>query len=429
MIEYCKQDVELTHKVYNELLDEIKEHGFSQQSVELEHDVAAIVGQQERDGFLLDVPYTLNLLRTLQDEFNILSEELIKAGPKTVKVLKTKVKVDPFNPGSRTQVGQYLISLGWKPKSRTPTGRPVVDESTLADFDHPAARKFEKYFLLQKRIAQIGSWVEAADGAGRVHGRVITNGAITGRMTHYGPNMAQVPAVGAPLGYECRRCFVAPPGRVLVGIDASGLELRMLAHYMKDAAYVKTVCEGSQEKGTDIHTVNQLAAGLSTRAQAKTFIYALLYGAGPGKIGDIVGGTAADGVALIDTFLAATPALQKLRQNLTRRAEKGKLPGLDGRVLWVRSEHSTLNTLLQGAGAISMKQALVFFNDAIKENGYDVKIVANIHDEWQVECNPDEAEHIGQLGTYAIEAAGRHLNLRCPLTGEYRVGQTWAETH
>ncbi|WP_395007077.1 DNA polymerase, partial [Cypionkella sp.] len=207
--------------------------------------------------------------------------------------------------------------------------------------------------LLQKRIAQVDSWVEAVQEDGRVHGFVIPNGAITGRMTHRNPNMAQVPNSGAIYGPECRALWTVEKGNKLVGIDASGLELRMLAHYMNDYAYTNEVVSG------DIHTANQTAAGLQTRNQAKTFIYAFLYGAGPTKIGQIVGGSHQLGTELIEEFLENTPALRKLRQRIEAKAETKLLEGLDGRQLTVRSKHSSLNTLLQGAGAIVMKEALV----------------------------------------------------------------------
>jgi DNA polymerase I-like protein with 3'-5' exonuclease and polymerase domains len=236
--------------------------------------------------------------------------------------------------------------------------------------------------------------------------------------------MAQIPNSGAVYGKECRSCWTVEKGYKLVGIDASGLELRMLAHYMNDEAYTTEVVSG------DIHTANQKAAGLQERNQAKTFIYAFLYGAGSTKIGKIVGGSAKEGQQLIDAFLKNTPKLRALREKVARIfAEKGTLPGLDGRKLLVRSEHSALNTLLQGAGAIVMKQALVILESSLRKNKIDFKFVANVHDEWQIEVREEQAEDAGKLGVLAIEEAGRVLNMRCPLTGEFKTGYTWEQTH
>jgi DNA polymerase I-like protein with 3'-5' exonuclease and polymerase domains len=286
------------------------------------------------------------------------------------------------------------------------------------------AESLKEYLMLQKRIAQIESWISAVESDGRVHGRVITNGAVTGRMTHMSPNMAQIPNSGAVYGPECRNLWTVEKGNRLVGIDASGLELRMLAHYMNDDAYTSEVVSG------DIHTANQKAAGLETRNQAKTFIYAFLYGAGSPKIGQIVGGGAKEGQNLITSFLRNTPKLKALREKVSRiYSQKGWLPGLDGRKLLVRSEHSSLNTLLQGAGAIVMKQALVLLSNRLKREKIEHKFCANVHDEWQIETKEETADLVGQYGVWAIEEAGKVLNMRCPLSGEYRTGLTWKDTH
>jgi DNA polymerase I len=197
----------------------------------------------------------------------------------------------------------------------------------------------------------------------------------------------------------------------------------MLAHYMKDEDYVREVVEG------DIHTKNQIAAGLETRAQAKTFIYALLYGAGPAKIGAIVGGSAKEGKSLIDNFLRNTPSLKALREKVERLSVQGTLPGLDGRLLQVRSAHSALNTLLQSAGAIVMKQGLVLLDNKIRKLSLNASFVANVHDEIQIECAADDGLLVGELAVQSIKEAGEHFKLRCALDGEYKIGRTWAETH
>lgn len=203
----------------------------------------------------------------------------------------------------------------------------------------------------------------------------------------------------------------------------------MLAHYMKDEDYVRTVTTGSSKDGTDVHTVNQRAAGLATRDSAKTFIYAFLYGAGDSKIGSIVGGGAKDGEKLKRKFLERTPALAGLLERVRKQAAKGYVPGLDGRRIWVRSEHAALNSLLQGAGAIVMKKALCIFYDKIKANKWPVKLVANVHDEIQMETTPEFADIVGSAARMSIIEAGQFFNLRCPLDGEYKYGKSWRDTH
>jgi DNA polymerase I-like protein with 3'-5' exonuclease and polymerase domains len=430
MQEYCVRDVEVLEKVYNTLLEEQQRYGFSQQSIDLEHKVAIIIARQERNGFRFDLPKAMVLLAGLKDKMASIETSLQFIFPpivteriseKTGKRLKDDVEV--FNPGSRQQIAKRLQEKGWQPKKFTEKGQVIVDESTLAGVDIPEARAIAEYLLIQKRVAMVESWIESVSEAQRIHGKVITNGAVTGRMTHHSPNMAQVPSVGSEYGGECRELFTVPEGYKLVGIDASSLELRMLAHYMKDKDYAKEVVEG------DIHTKNQNAAGLQTRAQAKTFIYALLYGAGPAKIGKIVGGSAKDGQKLIDTFLRNTPALQALRNKIEKLSVQGSLPGLDGRKLQIRSAHAALNTLLQGAGAIVMKQALVLLDEGIRKKGLDAKFCANVHDEWQLEVAEKDAQTVGELGVDSIRKAGVVLGMRCPLDGEYKIGTNWKETH
>lgn len=431
MIDYCIQDTLVTQKLYEYLTKELTNQKFEQRSIDLEHKVQIIIAEQERNGFKLDQQGCIDLLTELKSKLSYIENELQSIFPtktveryseKTGKRLKDEVIV--FNPGSRDQIGQKLIEKGWKPKHFTETGKPKIDETTLKESDIEEAKMIGEYLMLQKRISQIDSWLEAVDYDGRVHGKVITNGAVTGRMTHHSPNMAQVPNSGSEYGEECRALWTVDRGNKLVGIDASGLELRMLAHYMNDPAYTKEVIDG------DIHTANQKAAGLDNRNQAKTFIYAFLYGAGDAKIGKIVGGKASDGATLKERFLTNTPKLKELRDKIGRIVLQSKsLPGLDGRRLQVRSDHAALNTLLQGAGAVVMKQALVLLDQKLKDAGIAYKFVANVHDEWQIEVKAGQEEQAGKLGVEAIEETTTVLSMRCPLTGEYKCGNNWKETH
>lgn len=427
MVDYCIQDVEITHALFTHLTDSLLDWG---QSVDLEHETAMVVKKQEENGFKLDVPKCMSMLANWQQTLMEIEEELQQVfqpitterySDKTGKRLKDKVEV--FNPGSRKQIAERLMSLGWKPRKHTEKGSVIVDEKVLQTVKIPQAKPILRYLLLQKRVAQVKSWVENVSERGRVHCKVRTNGAITGRMTHSKPNLAQVPRVGSEYGEECRSVWTVEDGNVLLGADASGLELRMLAHYMDDKNYTKEILEG------DIHTANMKAAGLTDRDQAKTFIYAFLYGAGPAKIGQIVGGGEREGRRLIDSFLKNTPALQKLKDKVSRLAEKEWLPGLDGRRLIVRSQHAALNTLLQGAGAIVMKQALIMLNRKLIHANMDARFVANVHDEWQIETTEQDAETVGHFAVQSIRQAGIRLNLRCPLDGEFKVGLTWAATH
>jgi DNA polymerase-1 len=439
MLTYCRNDVELTERLYKFLINKTKDFGMS---IELEHKVAQIIQKQHERGFKINVVEAYELQSKFQEDMNNLTskvretfpplkieEEFIpKSNNKARGYVKgvpfTKVKYKEFNLGSRQQIAERLVMLGWKPKKKTDKGHIIVDEKVLSEIHNiPEAKLINRYLMLQKRIAQVNSWIEAIKEDGRVHGKVITNGTITGRMSHQSPNMAQIPAVYSPYGKECRALWTVNKGYKLVGVDASGLELRMLAHYMNDKDYIYEVVNG------DIHTANQNAAGLESRDKAKTFIYAFIYGAGSKKIGSIIGGSERDGERTKEKFLRATPSLRSLREKVERVAQRRWVRGLDQRKIIIRHPHAALNTLLQGAGAIVMKYALTILEQYVINKRIKAFPVVNVHDEFQYEVEESRAEEFGRLAVQAIIDAGKQLNVRCPLNGEYKIGNNWSETH
>jgi DNA polymerase I-like protein with 3'-5' exonuclease and polymerase domains len=477
MKKYCERDCIVTQLLYDYLMKEEP----SRVMIGIEHWFAFIIAQQERHGFIFDLDKADKLTAKLtsiraelkdelqqmvapkveemkspagwsitlkeEDKIEVLTaetkvklKEMLKARGLKQTLLKeavksgNKKKTTLFNPGSRQQIAQALADLGYDLPKEPDATTPKVDEGVLKKIDHPIAQKLLDYLLVQKRLGQLAegeqAWLKLAK-LGRIHGSVNTNGAVTGRCTHSNPNVAQVPACRVPYGEECRDLFGAGVGKKLVGCDASGLELRMLAHYLAfydRGEYGKIVTEG------DIHTFNMERAGLENRDQAKTMIYALLYGAGPAKMGEIIGGGAKEGMQLKRKFLDNLPALKKLQDAIQKKVEHGGvLSGLDGRLLRIRSSHAALNMLLQSAGAVCMKVALIqLFHALGKSNwqhGREYAFVANIHDEFQAEVIPDQAEAFGKLAVKAIRVAGVELKLNVQLDGEYKIGNTWAETH
>ena len=427
MIDYCLQDCRANWDVYQHIISLLAAEEFTEDCQQIEHRVAQLTKIQVTNGFAFDFPMGCRLYTEHKKRMDEIETELQEIFPpiveerwsdKTGKQLKDKVTV--FNVGSRQQVADRLTGKGAVWKQTTPSGQPKVDETTLRDNVHvPEAAEVLEYLTLQKRVGMLRSWIDAVGDDGRIHGRVNTCGAITGRMTHSSPNLAQIPSDAL-----YRSCFTVAEGHKLVGIDASGLELRMLAHYMNDPVYTDLILNG------DIHTYNQEAAGLPTRDNAKTFIYAFLYGAGDEKIGSIIGGNSRQGKRIKQRFLDGLPSLDILIKKVQRIAAKSQaLPGLDGRRVRVRSEHAALNTLLQSAGAIVMKQALIIAADKLEAYGYPYKLVAQVHDEMQVEVPDAYAHRVGIVFRNAIREAGKRLDVRCPMDGEFKVGETWAETH
>lgn len=450
MQSYCDQDVTVTRKLWAKL----SKLNLPERAVELEHWFAYIIAKQEKFGFRFDVAKAVDLYAELSMKRNEIDEELktliqpwyVSGGrfvPKRSNkssgyiegVPLTKVKLQDFNPGSRQQIANRLeVLYGWEPQLFTPSGQAQVDESVLSKLPYPPAKKLAERFMVEKRIGQIAEgkngWLKL-EREGRIHGSVNTIGAVTGRCTHATPNVAQVPSVSAPYGRVIRGLFHVDEGYVQIGADASGLELRCLAHYMArfdGGAYVKVLLEG------DVHTANMEAAGLPERDMAKTFIYGFLYGAGDAKIGQIVGKGAGAGRKLKERFLNKTPALKRLREAVAERVNNGKpLKGIDGRLLHIRSEHAALNTLLQSAGALLVKQATINLYEELTRRGFKWgehwAMVAHVHDEYQLQVLKGLEEEVAEVSVWAFQQAGEQFNWRCPLDGEAKIGSNWAECH
>lgn len=426
MLTYCVQDTAVTAKLYHKII----EKNFSQAALDLEEELHTLLIEQEQRGFPFNVEAAKKLHSKLAARKHELENELQKTFEPTLIKMKTKTKTIPFNPASRQQIADRLMKRGWKPEVITDSGQPKVDDIVLASIDMPEATMLSEYLLLNKRIGQLATGKQAwlkMEREGKLHGRVNHMGAITSRCTHSNPNMAQIPSVGAEYGQECRSLFVADKGYSLLGADASGLELRCLAHYMASydsGNYASIVLEG------DVHTTNQEAAGLPTRSNAKTFIYGFLYGAGDEKIGKIIGKGAKEGKRIKNKFLKQLPALKLLKDAVSNAAEeRGWVKGLDGRAIPVRHSHASLNTLLQSCGAIICKTWYVKIARALKEQNLNAHIVAFIHDEVQLIVEEGQEDAVGQCIQLCMEEVQRQFNFRCKLDSEYKYGRTWADTH
>ena len=418
MYEYNKQDVVVTLKLFQKLMAK----GYPLKAIQLEHDIAWVMAKQERNGFVFDKDQATKLYSELAGKRQVLYENLVsKGGSWTVykgdKIYKRdnakrgikagvpypQYEEVTFNPNSRQHIAKVLMDRGWEPTEMTPTGAPKVDEETLKTAKGiDLTEDILEYLLINKRIAQLAegdnAWLklmkDAPDGYTRIHGSVNPNGAVTGRATHAYPNVAQVPAGRSPYGEECRSLFRVPTGWYEAGIDASGLELRCFAHFLypyDHGEYVNEILNG------DIHTHNQKMAGLPTRDQAKTMIYCMMYGGGDGKLGEVINGTAKDGKALKERFFNAVPAYKELCSDIERtlitssewvggvnkvtwrkrvHPDNSNLSithsilGLDRRVVYVRSPHSALNTLLQSAGALICKKWVCLVEENMRKAGY-----------------------------------------------------------
>lgn len=471
LVTYARQDIVVGRALYHRVKD-VLSWG---QSSTLEHPVAHIIIQQERNGFAFNAAAAVALegnLRgeqqaladTLRDTFPPMWVPLRAAGKPFVvdpKVRNSKTFTSPgapytrvvreiFNPASRQHVAKRLKALGWVPRTFTPDGHAVVDEKTLATLKAPEAALLRRYFRLSKMLGMISDgksgWLKLVKPDGRIYGRVNPNGAVTGRMTHSRPNIAQ-----CDKDPRMRALWTAKPGWKLVGCDAEGIEARMLAHYLvkwDKGAFADRLLNGDKSKGTDVHSANaQAVIGVGfgvNRDAAKVLLYALMYGAGDPKLGNIVLDNLRDrGIkrpalpareigALVRMALAKSmTGIDKLAAATAARTKAKKpMTGLDGRLLRARGVNSSLNTLLQSAGAVAMKVALKLFWDLHgSAHGNTWAFVVNVHDEVQIECEPALAETLGQSFADCITEAGVQLGVKCPLAGAFAVGDTWAATH
>lgn len=418
MLLYCLQDLAVTEALFKHLNP-------PERAMKLEMEFSEYIQRQTENGFMFDEVAAGELYGRLVQRRNELTEQLRAVFPDELLQMKTKVKHIPFNPGSRQQIADRLKKLGWVPTELSETGLAKVEEDILISLPYPEAKLCAEYLTNQKRIGQIAegehAWMKLSR-QGRIHGEVITLGTVTSRCAHRNPNMGQVPSEA-----EYRSLFKVATGNKLVGVDCSGLQLRCLAHYMAphdDGDYIKEILSG------DIHTKNQKAAGLPTRNDAKTFIYAFLFGAGAVKLGSIIGGGKAAGAALRAKFLKALPALSRIVDGVQQRARaEGFLTGLDGRRLPIRSPHAALNTLLMAAEAVIVKTFTVEMNRMLEFNNINFKQVVHVHDELQFEVLEADSPKIAEMAKVCIKKTTEILNFRCPLAVDTKVGNNWWETH
>ena len=443
---YCNQDAQLTADLYKHLSKE----DFSETSIELEHNLAAVCHEVGNNGWTFDLVKAGELygklsqrradlnkdLSELFEPWEIHTEFIPKVNNKTLGYVKgepfTKVKVVEFNPNSRKHIHYCLVKkYNWKPTQFSPSGDPKLDESTLEKLPYPEAKKLAESFMIQKRIAMLAegrsAWLKLCDNDGKLRHTIIPNGCVSGRASHRNPNLGQVTSARLPYGKECRELFTVPTGWTLLGSDLSGLEVRLLAHFLHhydNGEYAKQILEG------DIHTYNANALGIE-RSQAKTWLYATMYGGGNKIIGEIVGGSAKDGSRLKKQYDQNVPAFKRLREEVRRAAKRGYIFGLDRRKLYIRSEHKALSQLLQSAGALLCKQSLYLVYKQIKQQlNNDAYIVGWIHDEIQIACKSEGvAERVGQISKEMGLLAGNTYNLQIPLESEYSLGSTWHQTH
>lgn len=464
---YCQQDVRVTELVLWQCnVDEIPKS-----VIELSNKFSWCISQQVINGHKIDTENLLKLNAQIEQDEVVAANELLSKLPSftdyTFKVYKRANKnknikagdiecievVTPFNLSSTYHWMRYL-------KEKYDFNPPLVrrkgkDEPTPSLDDEVLASIEDKYpeikdLLLWKTANKIRKMIYNSDNSlynlldkdGIIHGKVYTDGTVSGRCSHNKPNLSTMPSVrtddNGPVkgikgkyAYEVRNLFIPHDGYVQVGFDAKGLEYMCLAHYINDKHFSVDIIENG-----DIHTWTKQTLGFETRRQAKTFEYAYLYGAGKKKLAE--GLSAGTGVKYtvndvnkaISKFVEALPGLGTLQDNLKNQyQQKGTITGLDGRELQARSEHSLLNLLLQSSGAVVMKNCLVYLREELSKTDVDYKFTLNVHDEIQASVRPEHVEKYKECVYKAVDRTNKDLGLNCKLQVDIKVGRSWAECH
>lgn len=487
MLTYCVQDVALTATLFKRLSRRMRERGYSELSCEIEHKIRKIIDEQQRNGVhfheqeatLLLADFEARKAKLEKRIHTVFPPELVVKGEYHYRVRQDKTPFasykkhverypritfsssgkmyrtwdyKSFNIGSPAQRVDRLLRLGWVPTDFTPRtpkgggGSPKVTEDNLIDFAEksglPEVALIADWMLYNSRINSLREWLEHLKDDGRIHGTVFSCGAGTRRMRHNTPNTANICSIDKPFGAEMRELWGVPKGKLLVGIDAKGLEGRVLMHYLNNSAAIALFLE------QDVHQMNADAVSLAlgfevSRQDSKGLYYAFLYGASDSKLGKMVGKSRKAGGLIRAAIMENVPGLKDLTSSVQSEfysTAEGWIKTIDGGFVRCPSSHAALNYLCQSAGGIVMKLATILaYGMSIEslggeslESPWDLDQclkVLDVHDEVQMESEPDYAEICGQVYCRALTLAGELLNFNVTMEGDYSVGKNWKETH
>jgi len=482
MIEYCLNDVRLTAIVFDRLSKRMRDVGFTEASCKLEHLAWHNINKQRKNGFAFDKPRAHQLFATIRGIENELREEIYhQFPPQLLKVAEYKqcrkkdgsyskryedhLKQFPklvelpggsyeaydyveFNLGSPQQRTEKLLELGWVnlPDEVTKTGNPQpVRKGVLApsleafanEAGIPEVKLIADWMAFNGRGNMIGTWLDSYnEETGCIHGNLWLAGTL--RYRHDQPNTANIPAVrldkadnilygrAGYFTYEARDCWVTrdPVNRNLVGVDAKGIQLRILAEYLKDDEFTEAILS------KDPHTANQRRMGLPSRALTKTITYATLMGAGDKRIAAEAKVDLKEAKAAKKKFFEQVPGLKNLVAKLKNEVKQtGRITLCDGSRILVPSDHMVIPYLLQGDESRIMKQAGIYVDELNRKQGLDVLKVGDIHDEWQNDTSKEDTERFIQNCQQSFERTRDTFGYSVPLDCDAKVGLTWAETH
>lgn len=477
MVDYCKQDCRVCWAIYNRVRDELA--GFSPYSVKIEMRSQWILSKQHYNGFDFDMDAAIALKNQMESEYFVLINRIREAFPPRKHLIGTytarrkkdgtftaksaeiimRPNVEPTDTKDvynvweekeliidspseiRERLAPYWHPVIWNKPTKTGEITAKVCDTNLETVgeDAPEAIKdIVKCKILKSRSTLVQSFIDACWEDGRVHGDVISCGASSHRMAHRNPNTANLASFKSLYGKEVRALFIAPPGKVLVGCDLSGIQLRALAHYLNDKELIKQILEGDvhvhlakiygllpQDAVYDAHNTEHAKA----RARGKTVTYSVLMGAGAAKVGQILGRDTEAGKEVMHRMESGLHGLSKFKANIEARAKIGWFTALDGRRVKLPNAHLGVSYYLQSFEQAVVKLAMYKWHQALDKKGIKYKQVSIVHDEWTVEVDPEHAKEVGETIVKAIREAGEALKSNIPLDGEYKIGKNWLEIH
>ena len=482
MLDYCKQDTRVNELIYKRLLAEVKEQAehrpLIREALRVEHDLSRLSAQQVRDGWLFNFTECSKLIQKISTDMSEIEaavephlkdrEVLIDTDPKTPQYKKNgeyttvsarvisehlgytvvpadalkstppmspgtefqRKKLEPASMGNQDIVKDYLEVIGWKPDEwnwkRLPNGQfikqsPKLTSKSLNAMSHPHGRMIDEYYTLRARKSVMTSWMDQADGDGRLRGDVMDMGAQSFRQTH--KIIANLPGANAKYGKEIRELFIAPEGKTIISADGAAYQIRLLAHYLNDEKYTKTVLEG------DPHQLNADSMGCE-RHLAKPTFFAVLYGAGAAKVGNILGVSQKEGKDKRQKLIDGIPGLRKLIEKAERvTTNQGYMSGLDGRHVYSESPYKSLNYLIQSAEAILMKRTIVSIAEEFRKNNIGFKQLLFYHDEVSYEINPEDTEKAQEIIARCFAEAPKEYGVNIMEAGDIKVGGNYYEVH
>ena len=482
MLEYCKQDCVVTEKIWNVVFKEakalIEKNAKFKDAIMTEHEISRLSAQQTRDGWLFDFVECQNIIDKITEEMKVIEDAIephlrdiirtIDVEPKTAKykqdgtytaasakvisgyvgyvvspedALKSQPPVQPGEEFQRTEtvkaslgnqdvVKEYLTDLGWKPTvwnwKRMSDGSfhkmsAKLDEKDIERIEHPHADMVNQYYTLRSRKSVLTGFMDQSDGDGRLRGDLNDMGAQSFRQTH--KIIANLPSARATYGKEIRSLFTCPEDKVIISADGAAYQIRILAHYLRSEEYTDIVLN------KDPHQRHADAMGIS-RDLAKPVFFSVLFGAGAGKVGNILGTSQADGKEKRQALLDGIPGMNDLLAKVKNHAEKFKyIPGIDGRRIYPEESYKALNYLIQGCEACLMKRTWVRIAQSFEKEGIEYKQLLSYHDEISYEINPSDVERATEIIKHWFAEAPKEVGVDLMEAGDIKVGRNYYEVH